>query len=327
MKLASLKAGGRDGTLVVVSRDLRRVAAVPHIAATLQRALENWTECAPLLARAYEDLNAGLTADASDFDAAVVAAPLPRAYQWLDGSAYLHHAELLRRMRNVEMPQSLYRDPLMYQGGSDSFAAPLDPIIAADEAWGIDFEAEVAVIVDDVPMGIGRDDARSHIKLVMIANDVSLRNLLVEEIKKGLGFVQSKPATAFSPVAVTPEELGSAWDGDKVSLPLVSRVNERTIGHPNAGRDMYFDFPSLIVHAAATRDLEAGTVIGAGTVSNRDRTTGSSCLAEVRMLETLSSGAVTTEYLRHGDRVRIEMLNDRGDSVFGVIDQLVRAHN
>jgi fumarylacetoacetate (FAA) hydrolase len=176
-------------------------------------------------------------------------------------------------------------------------------------------------------MGIGRDDARSHIKLVMIANDVSLRNLLVEEIKKGLGFVQSKPATAFSPVAVTPEELGSAWDGDKVSLPLVSRVNERTIGHPNAGRDMYFDFPSLIVHAAATRDLEAGTVIGAGTVSNRDRTTGSSCLAEVRMLETLSSGAVTTEYLRHGDRVRIEMLNDRGDSVFGVIDQLVRAHN
>jgi fumarylacetoacetate (FAA) hydrolase len=229
-------------------------------------------------------------------------------------------------MRNADMPQSLYQDPLMYQGGSDSFAAPHDPIIAANEAWGIDFEAEVAVIVDDVPIGTARDAARKRIKLVMIANDVSLRNLLVEEIKKSLGFVQSKPATSFSPVAVTPNELGSAWDGDKVSLQLISRVNERTIGNPNAGLDMYFDFPSLIVHAAATRDLEAGTIIGAGTVSNRDSTTGSSCLAEVRMLETLSSGEVTTAYLRHGDRVRIEMLDDRGDSVFGAIDQFVRAH-
>ena len=327
MKVASLKTGGRDGTLVVVSRDLSLVVTVPHIAPTLQRALENWSECECSLANAYEQLNAGVTSDAFAFDAALVASPLPRAYQWLDGSAYLHHAELLRRMRNAEMPQSLYQDPLMYQGGSDSFAAPNDPIIAADEAWGIDFEAEVAVIVDDVPMGTARDAARQHIKLVMIANDVSLRNLLAEEIKKGLGFVQSKPATSFSPVAVTPDELGSAWDGDKVSLQLISRVNERTIGSPNAGRDMYFDFPSLIVHAAATRDLEAGTIIGAGTVSNRDRTAGSSCLAEVRMLETLSSGAVTTAYLRHGDRVRIEMLDQRGDSVFGVIDQFVRAHN
>jgi fumarylacetoacetate (FAA) hydrolase len=230
-------------------------------------------------------------------------------------------------MRNAEMPQSLYKDPLMYQGGSDSFAAPHDPIIANDEAWGIDLEAEVAVIVDDVPMGTARDAARHHIKLVMMANDVSLRNLLAEEIKKGLGFVQSKPATAFSPVAVTPNELGPAWDGDKVSLPLISRVNERTIGNPNAGVDMYFDFPRLIVHAAATRDLEAGTIIGAGTVSNRDRTTGSSCLAEVRMLETLSTGGVTTAYLRHGDRVRIEMLDDRGDSIFGTIDQFVRVPN
>jgi fumarylacetoacetate (FAA) hydrolase len=327
LKIASLKAGGRDGTLIVVSRDLRLAAAVPHIAPTLQRALENWSECEWSLANTYEQLNAGAIPEAFSFDADLVASPLPRAYQWLDGSSYLHHAELLRRMRNAEMPPSLYEDPLMYQGGSDSFAAPHDPIIAADEAWGIDFEAEVAVIVDDVPMGTSRDAARQHIKLVMIANDVSLRNLLVEEIKKSLGFVQSKPATSFAPVAVTPSELGSAWDGDKVSLPLLSRVNDRTIGNPNAGVDMYFDFPRLIVHAAATRDLEAGTIIGAGTVSNRDRTRGSSCLAEVRMLETLSSGKAVTAYLSHGDRVQIEMLDDRGDSVFGTIDQFVRAHN
>ena len=327
MKVASLKTGGRDGTLVVVSRDLSLAATVPHIAPTLQRALENWRGCERSLANAYERLNAGAIADAFSFDATLVASPLPRAYQWLDGSSYLHHAELLRRMRNAEMPQSLYQDPLMYQGGSDSFAAPHDPIIAAEEAWGIDLEAEVAVIVDDVPLGTAREAARQHIKLVMIANDVSLRNLLAEEIQKGLGFVQSKPATAFSPVAVTPNELGSAWDGDKLSLPLISRVNERTIGNPNAGVDMYFDFPRLIAHAAATRDLEAGTIIGAGTVSNRDRTTGSSCLAEVRMLEILASGGATTAYLHHGDRVRIEMLDDRGDSIFGTIDQFVRAHN
>ena len=323
MKLASLKAGGRDGTLVVVDRDLRRAVAVPDIARTLQAALDDWARCAPRLAAVSERLAAGEAKEAVSFDPAAAASPLPRAYQWVDGSAYLHHAELVRKARKAEMPQSLYGDPLMYQGGSDSFIGPRDDILAADEAWGIDLEAEVAVVTDDVAMGTGADEAAGHIKLVMLVNDVSLRNLIPGELAKGFGFFQAKPATAFSPVAATPDELGAAWDGRTVHLPLVSHLNDKLLGRPNAGTDMNFDFPTLIAHAARTRALEAGTIIGSGTVSNRDPDAGSSCLAERRMIETIADGKPTTPFLKFGDRVRIEMLDAAGLSIFGAIEQKV----
>jgi fumarylacetoacetate (FAA) hydrolase len=270
MKLATLKEGGRDGALVVVSRDLAVCAQVPHAAQTLQEALEKWGEVEKELAEVYRLLNYRQLDRATAFAPEAAHAPLPRAYQWADGSAYLHHAELVRKARKAEMPQSLYGDPLMYQGGSDSFIGPCDDILAADEAWGIDFEGEVAVITDDVPMGIAAAEAGGHIRLVMLANDVSLRNLIPGELAKGFGFYQSKPATSFSPVAVTPDELGQAWDGKTVHLPLVCQVNEHPFGHPNAGLDMNFDFPTLIAHAARTRELEAGSIIGSGTVSNRN---------------------------------------------------------
>jgi len=322
MKLASLKRGGRDGTLVIVSGDLQRCAAVPAVEPTLQRAIEDWPLAEPALRAIASQLEQGKV-DAQPFDATLAAAPLPRAYQWLDGSAYLYHAELVRKARKAEMPQSLYSDPLMYQGGSDSFIGPTDDILVADESFGIDFESEVAVIVDDVPMGVSADEAARHIKLVMLVNDVSLRNLIPTELAKGFGFVHGKPATAFSPVAVTPDELGAAWDGRKVSLPLESSVNGRLVGRPNAGRDMNFDFARLIAHAARTRELEAGTIIGSGTVSNRDPAAGSACLAERRMIETIEGGAPKTPFLRFGDRVRIEMKDADGRSVFGAIDQRV----
>ena len=261
--------------------------------------------------------------DAFRFDSAAAASPLPRAYQWADGSAYLYHAELVRKARKAEMPQSLYSDPLMYQGGSDSFIGPRDDIIAADESWGIDLEAEVAVITDDVPMGITVAQAASHIKLIMLVNDVSLRNLIPGELAKGFGFFHAKPATSFSPVAVTPDELGAAWDGRTVHLPLVSHLNSKLLGRPNAGTDMNFDFPTLIAHAARTRELEAGTIIGSGTVSNRDPAAGSSCLAERRMIETIENGQPETPFLKFGDRVRIEMLDGAGNSIFGAIEQTV----
>ncbi len=249
---------------------------------------------------------------------------MPRAYQWADGSAYLHHAELVRKARKAEMPESLYRDPLMYQGGSDSFIGPSDDILAAEEAWGIDFEEEVAVVTDDVPMGIDAAAAAAHIKLIMLVNDVSLRNLIPGELAKGFGFFQSKPATAFSPVAATPDELGAAWDGRKLHLPLVCHVNGREFGRPDAGADMNFDFPMLIAHAARTRMLAAGTIIGSGTVSNRNpHEIGSCCIAERRMIETIEKGSAETPFLRFGDRVRIEMLDADGASVFGAIDQKV----
>ena len=322
MKLASLR-GGRDGVLVVVDRALRRCVRVPEIAGHLQAALEDWSRAAPALARTARALAAGERPDAEPFDPDACAAPLPRAYQFADGSAYVTHVELVRQARGAELPESFWTDPLMYQGLSDHFLGPRAPIAAADEAWGIDFEAEVAVIVDDVPMGVSAARAGTHIKLITLLNDVSLRGLIPAELAKGFGFFHGKPASALAPVAVTPDELGEAWDGGKVCLPLVSHLNGRLIGRPNAGVDMTFDFPRLIAHAAKTRRLGAGTIVGSGTVSNADRAAGSSCLAEVRMLETVQTGAPVTPFLRFGDRVRIEMLDSRGQSIFGAIEQQV----
>jgi fumarylacetoacetate (FAA) hydrolase len=323
MKLATLREGGRDGTLVVVSRDLAVCAPVPHKAKTLQAALDDWSACEAELSEVYRLLNYRQIDRARVFDPAAAASPLPRAFQWADGSAYLHHAELVRKARKAEMPPSLYGDPLMYQGGSDSFIGPTDDILVADESYGIDFESEVAVIVDDVPMGVSAGEAAGHIKLVMLVNDVSLRNLIPTELAKGFGFVHGKPATAFSPVAVTPDELGTAWDGRKLSLPLRSSISGELFGAPNAGHDMNFDFPALIAHAARTRELEAGTIIGSGTVSNRDPAAGSACLAERRMIETIESGTPKTPFLKFGDRVRIEMKDADGRSIFGAIEQKV----
>jgi fumarylacetoacetate (FAA) hydrolase len=324
MKLATLKKGGRDGTLVVVSRDLGAATPVPEIARTLQAALDDWARCEPALAEIYRRLNEGKIADVIAFAPTLAASPLPRAYQWADGSAYLHHAELVRKARKAEMPESLYRDPLMYQGGSDSFIGPQDDIALADEAWGIDFEAEVAVITDDVPMSIGAAAAGAHIKLVMLVNDVSLRNLIPPELAKGFGFFHGKPATAFSPVAATPATLGEAWHGGTVHHPLICHVNGKEFGHPDAGRDMNFNFPALIAHAAKTRHLVAGTIVGSGTVSNRNpEIVGSCCIAERRMIESIEQGAPRTPFLSFGDRVRIEMRDAEGRSIFGAIDQQV----
>ena len=323
MKLASLKSGGRDGTLVVVDRPLKRAVAVSRLARTLQAALDNWAAVAPDLESVYRELNADAMAGAFAFHPEACASPLPRALQWADGSAYVTHVELVRKARGAAMPESFWTDPLMYQGGSDTLLGPCDPIAMADESWGIDFEAEVAVITDDVPMGVAAAAAAAHIKLVLLVNHVSLRNLVPAELAKGFGFFQSKPASAFSPVAVSPDELGPAWDGAKVNLPLLSQRNGEPFGHPNAGVDMTFDFPTLIAHAAKTRQLCAGTIVGSGTVSNKDRSVGSSCIAERRMLEQLEGGEAKTPFLRFGERVRIEMLDDGGQSIFGAIDQEV----
>jgi len=322
MKLASLKHG-RDGMLVVVSRDLQRYVPVPHIAATLQRAMDDWAHTAPRLMRVYDLLNEGSADGAKPFHPEECAAPLPRAYQWADGSAYVTHVELVRKARGAEMPPSFWTDPLMYQGGSDSFIGPTDPILAASEDWGIDFEGEIAAITDDVPMGTGAHAAEHHIKLLMLANDVSLRNLIPAELAKGFGFYQSKPATAFSPVAATPDELSEAWRGAKAHLPLTVTLNGQKFGAPNAGEDMTFSFADLIVHAAKTRALGAGSIIGSGTVSNQDRSRGSACIAERRSLEQIEHGAPRAPFLKFGDRVRIEMLDSEGRSIFGAIDQKV----
>lgn len=326
IKLGSLKEGGRDGTLVVVSRELNLALAVPDIAGTLQSALENWLEVEPQLQRRADSLEKGTAARAFSFNEKMMASPLPRAYQWADGSAYLSHMRLVRKARGAEMPLSFETDPLLYQGGSDYFVAPHDPIISGDPDWGLDFEAEIAVITDDVPMGTSAIEARSHIKLVMLCNDVSLRNVLKPELQKGFGFYQSKPASSFSPVCVTPDSLGKHWDGGRISLPLISTFNGNEFGRPNAGRDLYFDFPDLIAHASKTRSLSAGTIIGSGTVSNNDyETVGSSCLAERRMIETITDGLPKTKFMMPGDRIRIEMLDDLGASIFGAIDQEVIA--
>jgi fumarylacetoacetate (FAA) hydrolase len=326
VKLATYKSARRDGTLLVVANDLSRAVAVDSIAPTLQAALDEWQRVQPSLREVAARLNAGDSSGSFAFDLGKAAAPLPRAYQWCDGSAYLSHAELVRRARKAEMPQSLYHDPLIYQGGSDQLQGPRDPITIADESWGIDLEAEIAVITTDVPMGVSADAAGDYIALVTLINDVSLRNLIPGELAKQFGFFQSKPATACAGIAVTPDSLGAAWDSRKLSLPLRSWVNGAWLGEPNAGVDLNFDFPTLIAHAAKTRDLCAGTIVGSGTVSNRDRSVGSSCLAERRMLETIESGQPATPFLRFGDRVKIDMTDTNGASIFGSIEQTVQRY-
>ena len=321
MKLATL-AGHRDGRLAVVAGDLARAALATDIAATLQDALDDWAALAPRLAERARDLEAG-RADSFIFDIKQSLAPLPRAHHWVDGSAYVNHVELVRKARGATMPESFWTDPLVYQGGSDDLLGATADAPFANEDWGIDLEGEIAVVTDDVAMGTDAIAARGHIKLLMLVNDWSLRNLIPEELAKGFGFYQSKPATAFSPVAVTPDELGPAWKDAKVRLPLTVHLNGELFGRPNAGDDMTFDFGQLIAHAAKTRRLGAGTIVGSGTVSNYDRSLGSTCLAERRMLETLARGKPMTPFLSFGDRVRIEMFDPAGRSIFGAIDQRV----
>jgi fumarylacetoacetate (FAA) hydrolase len=322
MKLGSLK-NGRDGQLVVVRDDLESYVPVPHICATLQQALDNWAVIEPKLRDISDKLNKNEVPNAKGFEDAKMASPLPRAYQIADGSAYLNHVELVRKARGAEMPPEFLHDPLMYQAVSDTILAPCDDIPVSSEEFGIDFEAEVAVIVDDVPMGISADDAQAHIKLVMLMNDVSLRGLIPQELGKGFGFFQSKPPSAFSPVAITPDALGAHWKNGKLCLPLVSSLNGQEVGRPNAGVDMQFDFGQLIAHAARTRPLSAGAIIGSGTISNYDRAAGISCIAEIRMIEKIEQGDFKTPFLKFGDRVRIEMLDENGKSIFGAIDQKV----
>lgn len=335
MKLASLK-GGRDGRLFVVSKDLSRCADASAVAPTMQAALDAWDACAPELEALAARLEAGET-PGDPFDETQCASPLPRAYQWADGSAYINHVELVRKARGAEVPESFYEDPLMYQGGSDSFLGPRDPILLAqDEGWGVDMEGEVAVVVDDTPMGASPEAAAERIRLVMLVNDVSLRGLIPAELAKGFGFFQSKPSSAFSPVAVTPDELGGAWAGGKLHLPLLVRLNGAPFGAANAGVDMTFNFPRLIAHAAKTRPLGAGSIIGSGTVSNKrdggpgrpiaQGGVGYSCIAEIRMIETIEEGAPKTPFMKFGDRVEIEMLDADGKSVFGRIDQTVERY-
>jgi len=323
MKLATLKDGTRDGQLMVVSRDLKTAQLADGIARTLQRALDDWTFISPQLDAIYQELNRGGGRRSFDFEPQNCMAPLPRAFQWADGSAYVNHVELVRKARGAELPASFLDEPLMYQGGSDDFLGPNDDIVLAHEEWGIDFEAEVCVITDDVPMGATADQAHQRIRLLMLANDVSLRNLIPEELAKGFGFLQSKPATSFSPVAVTPDELGDAWKGGKVHLPLLSTWNEKVVGKPHAGVDMVFNFPQLIAHLAKSRNVRAGSIIGSGTVSNKDARRGYSCIAEQRCLEMIATGAPVTPFMAFGDTIRIEMLDD-GKSVFGAIAQTVK---
>jgi len=330
MKLASLK-GGRDGKLVVVSRNLANYAGASEIVPTLQAALDDWSACRPGLEELAKQLESG--AIGQPFDESQCSSPLPRAYQWADGSAYVNHVELVRKARGADVPESFWSDPLLYQGGSDSFLAPCQDIRGFDESWGIDFEGELAVVTDDVPMGVSADEAGGHIRLIMLVNDISLRNLIPGELAKGFGFFQSKPSSAFSPVAVTPDELGDAWRDNKVHLPMLTFLNDELFGKPDAGIDMTFDFGRLIAHAARSRKLTAGTIIGSGTVSNKldggpgksiaAGGAGDSCIAEMRMIETIQNGAAATPFLRRDDRVCIEMRAADGTFIFGRIDQTI----
>jgi fumarylacetoacetate (FAA) hydrolase len=323
MKLATIKNNTRDGQLVVVNKDLTKAVKVAEIAPTMQAAIDNWDKTSPLLAQVYNELNQGKRTDAFPFNSHEAMAPIPRAYHWADGSAYVTHVELVRKARGAELPESFWTDPLMYMGASDAFIGANDDIEIEDLSWGVDFESEVVVITDDVPAGTNAKDAREHIKLIALVNDVSLRNLIPGELGKQFGFYQSKPWTAFTPVAVTPDELGDAWKDAKLHLPLLSTLNNQLIGHPNAGIDMTFDFGQLIEHAAKSRSLMAGTVIGSGTVANQGSPTGSSCLAEVRCLEIIKDGKPSTPFMQYGDRIEIEMKNKEGESIFGKIDQKV----
>ncbi|MFN7136821.1 MAG: fumarylacetoacetate hydrolase family protein [Thermomonas sp.] len=324
MKLGSLKEGGRDGTLVVVSRDLSRAVRADGIATTLQRALDDWQQAAPRLNALAEALEAGPVAGEFALDMQALAAPLPRAYEFVDGSAYLPHVERVRRARGAQVPESFYVDPLMYQAVSAGFYGPRDPVLVGSEDYGIDLEAEVVVVTDDVPMGVDPARAAAHIQLVGLVNDVSLRNLIPDELAKGFGFLQSKPRSALSPVLVTPDELGAAWQGNKVHLPMLTHINGQWFGAPEAGVDMQFDFAQLVAHAAKTRPLAAGTLVGSGTVANQDTAKGASCFAEKRTVETLEHGKPLTPFMRFGDVVRIEMLDHDGRSVFGAIEQRIQ---
>jgi len=333
MKLATLKNDSRDGLLVVVNKELSKCVAVPEIAQTLQEALDNWQRVESQLSEVYVALTNGELTSEMNFDASQCESPLPRAYQWADGSAYVNHVELVRKARGAEMPPSFWTDPLMYQGGSDAFIGPYDDVPVASEEWGIDFEGEVAVVTGDVPMGVSVEEAAKSIRLIMLVNDVSLRGLIPNELGKGFGFFQSKPSSVFSPVAVTPDELGDEWDGGKVNLPLLSYYNNEPFGCPNAGVDMTFEFPQLIAHAAKSRPLSAGAIIGSGTVSNKQGTdfgtaiseggVGYSCIAEVRMIETIRDGSPSTSFMKFGDRIKMEMKDADGSSIFGAIDQQV----
>jgi len=323
MKLGSLKEGGRDGTLIVVSRDLVSAVRATGIAATLQQALDDWSNAAPRLNALYESLNAGDADGVFDLDVARLAAPLPRAYEFVDGSAYLPHVERVRRARGAEVPESFYTDPLMYQATSAGFYGPRDTVKVTSEDHGIDLEAEIVVITDDVPMAVTPAQAAGHIQLVGLVNDVSLRNLIPGELAKGFGFLQAKPRSALSPVFVTPDELGDAWRDNKLHLPLLTHINGEWFGAPEAGVDMQFDFSQLVAHAAKTRPLSAGTIVGSGTIANEDTSKGASCFAEKRTVETLEQGAPKTPFMAFGDTVRIEMLDADGASIFGAIEQVI----
>ena len=326
MKLASLTEGGRDGTLIVVSRDLSRAVRAQGIAATLQSALDEWARSEPQLRALAEALEAGRADGAFDLRMDDLASPLPRAYQFVDGSAYLAHVERVRKARGAEMPPSFLEDPLMYQAVSDGFLPPVGAIPAADEAFGIDFEAEVCVVTGDVPMGATPDEAGEAIVLVCLVNDVSLRNLIPAELAKGFGFLQSKPRSALSPVMVTPDELGDDWRGGKLHLPLLTTLNDERFGEPEAGVDMQFSFHQLIAHAARTRPLAAGTIVGSGTIANQDESRGASCMAEKRVLEVIKGGKAITPFLSFGDRVRIEMRDATGNNIFGTLDHVIEQY-
>ncbi|PJK14744.1 2-keto-4-pentenoate hydratase [Lysobacteraceae bacterium NML07-0707] len=323
MKLGSLKEGGRDGTLIVVSRDLARGVRATGIAATLQAALEDWSNAAPRLNALYQALNEDKAEAAFDIDMKALAAPLPRAYEFVDGSAYLPHVERVRRARGAEVPESFYVDPLMYQAVSAGFYGPRDPVKVVSEDYGIDLEAEIVVITDDVPMAVTPEQAAAHIQLIGLVNDVSLRNLIPPELAKGFGFLQSKPRSALSPVFVTPDELGDAWQDSKVHLPLLTHINGKWFGAPEAGVDMQFNFAQLVAHAAKTRPLSAGTIVGSGTIANEDTAKGASCFAEQRTVETLRDGQPSTPFMSFGDVVRIEMKDRDGRDIFGAIEQVI----
>jgi fumarylacetoacetate (FAA) hydrolase len=326
VKLGTLKSGGRDGTLIVVSRDLSQYVAVPEIAASLQQALDSWETAAPRLNAVYQELNLGQRSDSQTLDFTALASPLPRAYEFVDGSAYLPHVERVRRARGAEVPESFYEDPLMYQATSAGFLPPRGEIPVVSEEYGIDFEAEIVVVTDDVPMAVSAKAAADHIQLVGLVNDVSLRNLIPAELAKGFGFLQSKPRSALSPVLVTPDELGERWNDSRLDLPLRSWLNGERFGEPEAGQDMQFNFAQLVAHAARTRPLAAGCIVGSGTIANEDESRGASCLAERRVLEVIEHGKPSTPFMQFGDSIRIEMLDDDGASIFGAIEQTVVAH-
>jgi fumarylacetoacetate (FAA) hydrolase len=323
MKLGSLKEGGRDGTLIVVSRDLSRAVKADAIAPTLQAALDDWSNAAPRLNALSEELNAGHAAGAFALDVHALASPLPRAYEFVDGSAYLPHVERVRRARGATVPETFYTDPLMYQATSAGFLGPRDPVIVPSEDYGIDLEAEIVVVTDDVPMAVAPEQASHHIQLVGLVNDVSLRNLIPAELAKGFGFLQSKPRSALSPVLVTPDELRDAWRDDKLHLPMRTWINGQWFGEAEAGEDMQFNFAQLIAHAAKTRPLTAGTIVGSGTIANQDTSRGASCLAEQRTVEKLRDGEAVTPFLNYGDTVKIDMHDVDGNSIFGAIEQTI----